>query len=367
MTEQQPWQPQQPPQPQQSMSQPLHQAGPPAVLTALIASAFIVVIAIVDTVLGIVKLTIAFGPDFSPILYTFIPTVLFALAAFLSLAFIKPVPLRQPVAAVAVPLLIAGGIGFIVLIVMQIIFATFDSMSGRPFTLNLGSVIATTLIYTLVLTCGALFARANSQAQELRAGVPVGQSSIPAALFVAGVATAESAIVTLLFSLGLIDFAMVLPWVGLALLRGAFFGVGVFLTVAFIRPLARNRGTADVAIGAVISGALGYAAMLLFGIAASLFQGGLGHFFAFTVFEMMVNAIDGMAVVALSILALLAWRGQRVLTQPQSPQGRWPQHPGPQNSAAVQPPANPYVPPQQPGQQGQQNPRGQMPPWRPEA
>lgn len=329
-------------------------AGPQGTIgTALIASGLLLAFAFVDTILGVIKLSIAFGPALWPLLSTFVPGVLFAVVAFVVLAFLKPIPLNRPVAAVAVPLLIVCGIGFGVLLVFQVIFATIQSLDGGQFPLNIRGVVITAFVYTLVVGCGALFSRARFHAHELGVGATVSSSTIFSALIIAGVVLAESVIVSLLMSLGGINFVQILTWVGLSFLRGGVFAAAVFVILAFIRPLSRIRTIADVVISASIATVLGLVLDIIFGIVEATIQSGLDFYFPFTFFESVVRAIDLLAIIALAILVLLAWRGQRALMRPQVPQEQRLQQPGAQNHTPAHPTAGPITQPQYPARPGQ--------------
>ncbi|MCW4456920.1 hypothetical protein [Microbacterium sp. MPKO10] len=297
------------------------QPSPPsAVVTALISSGSVVALSVVETMLTAAALSAATATSFSlslgmnlgMIAAPLVPMLLFALAAFVSLAFLKPVPHTRPFTEGLAPVLVAGGIGFVVSAAFELISEIFASLGGEEFRLNIGSLISTSIVFTLVLALGAFAVRARYQARELSEGVPTRSTLILVALVVAATLV-EAVVVWLLPVLARGDFGTVFADIWLPATRGVMFAAAAFVAIVLLRPVTRIHALSDVLILTLVGGALGYVAIVIFEFIRDAVQGELEFFFPGVFINSLIYALDGAAVLALSVLVVLALRGQRVL------------------------------------------------------
>lgn len=298
------------------------QPSPPsAVVTALISSGSVVALSVVETMLTAAALSAATATSFSlslgmnlgMIAAPLVPMLLFALAAFVSLAFLKPVPHTRPFTEGLAPVLVAGGIGFVVSAAFELVSEIFASLGGEEFRLNIGSLISTSIVFTLVLALGAFAVRARYQARELSEGVPTRSTLIPVALVVVAATLVEAVVVWLLPVLARGDFGTVFADIWLPATRGVMFAAAAFVAIVLLRPVTRIHALSDVLILTLVGGALGYVAIVIFEFIRDAVRGELEFFFPGVFINSLIYALDGAAVLALSVLVVLALRGQRVL------------------------------------------------------
>lgn len=275
---------------------------------------------LVAGIIGVVIDAIFVGFQYQSIASTVVNTVLsplfFSCAAFVALAFIKPVWVDGPVAALAAPVLIAAGIGGAVLIAYEYISSAIQAVvNGATYSANLGSVIGSVIWYAILLGLGAAVTRARLWRVELAAGAPARHAQVVNALIVAGIVLVEPIVTTILSSLSNLQYGGFSPvFIGTVVLKSVLFALVTLLVLLVIRPLAAMNTVANVLVGVATIAGIGLVVEMILVVILGVLEGSLGHFFGYTIISSVWLIIECSAVAALALLVLLAVRGQRVLT-----------------------------------------------------
>ncbi|TQO22399.1 hypothetical protein [Paramicrobacterium agarici] len=313
--------------------QPASPARPASVPVALLIAAFPAGMALLNVLISLFSFGMRFDDVLLAIFGELLPTLLFAGAAFLSLAFIKPAQLNGPVAALAVPVLIAGGIGGALLVIYRYLYATIRTLAidgGSSYGVNLGAVVGNLISLTLVLALGAVIVRGRRWSGELAAGVPDRRNVVPPALIIAAAVLVDAVVVSVL-SVGMLLVHGHFVQLVIIVLRAVLCAAAAFVVLAAIWPLSKISSLGRGLVAGVIAGGVSLVLALILDLIVGAVQGSLEFFFPYTVVSSLWTVIDAAVVVALGTLVVLAVRGQRVFTgrAPQPAQPGWQPQPPP--------------------------------------
>lgn len=249
----------------------------------------------------------------------------FATGAFVVLAFVKPPRLDRSVRALTAPVLIAGGVGTVALLVYWLIYLGIRSPldHGVTHSLNVGGLLANAILLTVALALGAVLVRARLWPGELATGASARQNTTIDALIIAGLVLVEfivPGILTGLFYLfmggaggffGIVAFG---SYFGPEVLRGVLVSGVVLVVLAVIRPLSRVRSMSSVIVTALVVVGASFGVMVVVQLIVLAVEGTLHDVFFYVFFTLLWAAVDTGILVALAMFVILALRGERALT-----------------------------------------------------